>query len=237
MLKIRGKNEIWSSRKKNDSPDVLPVKLKNQGYIYIKGVKEFLKLKPNDPDEAFPPNPTELKTTYPVLYNKLLELLMFTLNEICQVKAPTDGGPYFEEKLIETVRQYSKRDSSVSLIHYFGNDYNDFQSDNKKKEDIENTEEFHIEGIKYPSGTHTDTGIMTLITCAEVSGLQVWDRKTEKFLEVEKMFDPIADMFLIVGRKMNLFARKDKLFEPTTHRVALPAGTERSSLLFFMDVK
>lgn len=47
----------------------------------------------------------------------------------------------------------------------------------------------------------------------------------------------LPDMFLIIGRKMNILASSEKRFEPTIHRVAIPSGTQRNSLLLFMDVR
>jgi isopenicillin N synthase-like dioxygenase len=47
------------------------------------------------------------------------------------------------------------------------------------------------------------------------------------------------DLFVIMGRKMEMFANqklKEPIYKSTTHRVALPLHTERSSLLYFLDV-
>jgi isopenicillin N synthase-like dioxygenase len=91
--------------------------------------------------------------------------------------------------------------------------------------------------LTYPSKTHTDTGILTLIICSDVPGLQVWDTKNDEWLEVEKIVNPMEDMFVVLGRKMQLFAQdQPSVLMPCTHRVALPLNTERSSLLYFLDV-
>ena len=74
--------------------------------------------------------------------------------------------------------------------------------------------------MTYPSKTHTDTGILTLIICSDVPGLQVWDIHNNKWLEVEKLFNPGEDMFVIMGRKMELFAlQSPPVLCSTTHRV------------------
>jgi isopenicillin N synthase-like dioxygenase len=84
---------------------------------------------------------------------------------------------------------------------------------------------------------YLDTGILTLIICSDVPGLQVWDLQNKEWLEVEKLVIPKEDMFVIMGRKMQFFsATTPSPFMPTTHRVALPLNTERSSLLYFQDV-
>lgn len=44
--------------------------------------------------------------------------------------------------------------------------------------------------MTYPSKTHTDTGILTLIICSDVPGLQVWDHINGGWIEVEKKFTP-----------------------------------------------
>jgi len=90
-----------------------------------------------------------------------------------------------------------------------------------------------------PSGIHTDTGLLTCITCAKVPGLQVLDRESGKFLAVETMVQPGKDLFMIMGRKMQVLCQQgsdQSVFIPTVHRVVLPPDTERSSLLYFQDV-
>jgi isopenicillin N synthase-like dioxygenase len=65
----------------------------------------------------------------------------------------------------------------------------------------------------------------------------VWDHVNNKWLEVEKLVDPGKDMFVVVGRKIELFRQsKEPIFKATTHRVALPLNTQRTSLLYFLDV-
>jgi len=79
--------------------------------------------------------------------------------------------------------------------------------------------------------------LLQLIICAEVPGLQIWDAVNQNWLEVEKLVTPKEDLFVIAGRKMQLFSQqKESVFKPTTHRVALPLNTERCSLLYFVDI-
>jgi len=116
------------------------------------------------------------------------------------------------------------------------NDNSEYSTDPKDND----TDKLTQEGMTYPSKTHTDTGIMTFIICAEVPGLQVWDTLNDEWLEVEKICNPKSDLFVIAGRKLPLFYQKgaqESPFKATRHRVALPLNTGRTSLLYFLDVK
>jgi len=134
--------------------------------------------------------------------------------------------------------------SSLSYIHYFpmtessaDDSQNNSNWEEYKDEKGKEKDKWIEDGFTYPSKTHTDTGILTLIICAEVPGLQVWDSVNKKWLEVEKLVTPREDLFVIMGRKCELFSTvKESPFKATTHRVALPLNTERNSLLYFVDV-
>jgi len=133
----------------------------------------------------------------------------------------TSGKTYINDEVYDIAMQKSNDRSSLSLIHYIKQQVTDGV-----------TEDTHE-----PSKTHTDTGVLTLIVCASVPGLQVQDRVTEDFLEVEKLVEPREHIFCILGRKTEIFGQTTPaIFTPTVHRVCLPFGVERYSLLFFMDV-
>jgi len=125
------------------------------------------------------------------------------------------GRPYFADKISEHLAAHVDAKSSISLIRYFPQPT-----------------------ATTPSNEHVDTGLLTFIICAAVPGLQVKDRESGQWIEVEKLVSPLEDMFVILGRKMELLAQETPpYFTATEHRVALPPDTERHSLLFFLDVK
>jgi len=185
----------------------------NKGYIHVKDVKEYLKL--SLVEEEYPTHPDTLKPAFDKVFSSLNEIAKRGLGVLSTYKV--DGTPYIKEDIYAHLQRKVDEKSSISLIHYFA-----------AAED------------GTPSNEHVDTGLLTLIICAQVPGLQVKDRLTEQWLEVEKMVTPGVDMFIIMGKKMELLANvhnENPLFKATFHQVALPNGTERSSLLFFLDVK
>jgi len=213
----------------------------NKGYLCVKGMKEFLKLQANVDIKDVPSQPTQLQNSFQNVVSILDSIAKTCLDNVA--KYEVDGKTFMESNFYEMMKQKLFK-SSLSLIHYFpmpecspDETFNNSNADEYVDGDDEQKDKITEGGLTYPSKTHTDTGILTLIICAEVPGLQVWDVVNQKWLEVEKMVTPKEDLFVIVGRKTQLFSKqRDSTFKPTTHRVALPLNTERSSLLYFLDV-
>jgi len=143
-----------------------------------------------------------------------------------------DGKTYMDQALFTEVTKRMVERSSISVINYFPRPTPQQRGGVMEKSDGE-------DGLFVPSAVHTDTGILTLISCSEVPGLQVQPKGETNFIEVEKIFDPRRDLFLILGQKIEIFAQNNKekaKYQPTVHRVHLPYETARSSLLLFADV-
>merc|ERR1712008_135247 len=82
----------------------------------------------------------------------------------------------------DNVRKFGGIHSSISLIHYF---------DQKCAKDEENelkSEEDRLSNrtMEVPLDKHVDTGLLTLITCSDVPGLQILDRKTDTYFYPEE---------------------------------------------------
>ena len=95
---------------------------------------------------------------------------------------------------------------------------------------------------------------MTFISCSDIKGLQILDRKSNSYFHCEPLFDSTKHIFVIAGRysffilytnqkinkktkrKMELFSWK-KPIKPTWHQVEIPLATERFSLLYFMEIQ
>ena len=131
------------------------------------------------------------------------------------------------------IRKFGGIHSSISLIHYFKK-----LCDKEDEEKVLETEDDKLKNriLEVPLGKHVDTGLMTLITCSDVAGLEVLDRKTNKYFYPENTFDPKKHIFVIAGRKMELFSWKS-VIKPTWHAVRIPLETERNSLLYFMEIQ
>jgi len=142
------------------------------------------------------------------------------------------GDQYMDDGIIKVVKNNYKRKSSISMIHYYPRPPPDERDESLQTKGADDEDGFNV-----PSRVHTDTGLLTLISCAEVPGLQVENRENGEFIEVEKLFDPRRDIFVIIGRKMTFFAKNEpSCFKPTVHRVMLPYNIERYSMLYFVDV-
>jgi len=116
------------------------------------------------------------------------------------------------------------------MIHYYGR----APPEEREENDVNGDDK---DGLNNPSKVHTDTGILTLISCAEEPGLQVENRADGSFIEVEKLAEVRRDMFVIMGRKIELFAKNQpSMYNATVHRVMLPYNIERYSMLYFVDV-
>jgi len=190
---------------------------KNIGYVQVQGVKEFLKLKWSDSEEGYPSYPPNYKANFVKVWNPLNKLAKAVFTAVA--RSQVDGASYIDDELFKLVIEKVDDRSSISLINYFP----------RKSDDGKATHE--------PSKTHTDSGLLTFILCSNVQGLEVEDRSTKQFLKVEEMVEPREHLFCIVGNKLQLFAKKTPAaFTSTTHRVVLPYGIERQSLLFFFDV-
>eukprot|EP01089_Gocevia_fonbrunei_P001631 TRINITY_DN11513_c0_g1_i1.p1 TRINITY_DN11513_c0_g1~~TRINITY_DN11513_c0_g1_i1.p1 ORF type:complete len:281 (-),score=49.62 TRINITY_DN11513_c0_g1_i1:8-850(-) len=259
LTKIWNINKNFSLRQKSD----LIVRKVNYGYVSVQGVKEYFKKGITDPDESYPDQPENLKETFQTVYQTLQNIADEGLKEIATYTYK-DSSTHYSAKLYSEVAEIVQKRSSISLIHYYAQDEKkttdyvekhdpnrealeemDFHAKGKEKVEIEKEEETDDKEkensdkrkVVTPSATHTDTGLLTLISCSFVPGLQVLDRASGAFLDVEKIADPGKDLFIIMGRKITqLSTNHSGLFIPTTHRVVLPPNTERNSILYFQDV-
>lgn len=87
------------------------------------------------------------------------------------------------------------------------------------------TKDFHVLNTQVLSNnlqtlTFTDTGLLTFIPIASVPALQVLDKKTNSYVDVERHFPKYEYMSVIMGEKMSLFANNSKL-TATVHKVKL----------------
>ena len=158
------------------------------------------------------------------------------LETIANIKCK-NNNTFIDPKFHEQLVQFHRKQSSISAISYYAVS----EQTEKRDKDIQEYENTKIEeNIKEeqhsPSATHTDTGILTMILNSDVPGLQVKPNNSQEFVEVEKINNPWTDMYLILGRKLEFFAKEEKLFTPTVHRVIIPKNQKRYSLIYFCDV-
>jgi len=177
------------------------------------------------------PDVEDFQTKFERFRKNINDVAVQCLDLLCNYQCE-DGQSFLEEKLYHDVKKGIEKKSSISMIHYYPRKPPEEREEGDKLGDDE-------EGQNVPSKTHTDTGLITLISCAEVPGLQVENRANGEFLEVETIYAETArrDLFVIIGRKIELFARKEPaFFKATVHRVVLPYNIERNSMLYFVDI-
>jgi len=116
---------------------------------------------------------------------------------------------------VVTIKEFTELMSSVSLINYYK---------------IDDTDEIH-----YPSSAHQDTGLLTLVVCSGVAGLQIYDKQTDTWMAMESNFEPRNYVFVFMGEKISLFSGCEQ-FVATTHRVVIKKSQCRMSMVFLLDV-
>jgi hypothetical protein len=169
-----------------DSCCVNPRK-KNLGYLDARPVKEFLKLRLEDVDnDDLVPEPVRGP------FKELVEMVV-PLMETCYrawANAPVDAAadsdapagvaeklPYMKAEFADLVWSKMAGRSSLTVVHYLPQETEDADDGNNDSNTVCPEDQLTQPGRIYPSKTHTDTGLMTMILCSTVSGLEVcWTR-------------------------------------------------------------
>eukprot|EP01083_Nonionella_stella_P000120 354_1 len=202
----------------------------NIGYILTEHKKEYLKFKDSSSQDTFPN--TQMYDAFKQLFPLWNDAAMTCMETVLSETVPKEDEPLTDKGDRDAIRKFGAIHASISLIHYFG------KQCEKEEENKLNSEDERLSNrtTEVPLGNHIDTGLMTFVTCSEQFGLQVLDRKTNRYYYPEKVFDPMKHMFVMAGRKMELFTWKN-VIEPTWHAVTVPLEKERNSLLYFMEIQ
>eukprot|EP01083_Nonionella_stella_P195534 720231_1 len=225
----------------------------NIGYILTEYKKEYLKYKNTSNEDTFPSK--QIYNSFKKLFSKWNNAAMTCMDTILSEpikKNPNKKQNYVEEKDEknddeiyangmepltskidrDNIRKFGAIHSSLSLIHYF--------SRRCAKEDEEKLatrdEKLTNRTVEVPLDVHVDTGVITMVSCSDVCGLEMLDRKTNKYFKPEEIFDPNKHVFCHAGRKMELFSWKNAI-KPTWHAVRIPLSTNRLCLLYFMEIQ
>jgi len=184
----------------------------NIGYVHIPGTREYIKLRPNDPEQLWPSSP-EFRSAFQNFFN-LYSQLAFTVFDILSHYAdPTE--PSKKQLIVESdykaIEEFLPTKSSVSMIKYFT-----------------------LQQPKEVCEEHTDTGILTFITRTHRPSLEIWDASINKYIRIEELVE-LGDIIAFTGEKVPLFSQAVS-WRGTPHRVRMPAGPERMSIAFLLDV-
>jgi isopenicillin N synthase-like dioxygenase len=195
----------------NSSSDVKAVSkapdLTNMGYILIPKIREYIKLRPFEP-ELWPNDPPTFKTSFDNVFQILKAIAWETFLSV----ADFEGHQLGDAKTINAVEQWVGTKSSLSLIHYFPRE----------------------SGTISPCDAHEDTGLITLGGYTSLSGLEMWDRLYKQWIKVEELAKP-TDLIAFLGLKIPMFSANSK-WKATTHRVEFDPTKERHSIVFLLDV-
>jgi len=208
----------------------------NMGYIATHP-KEYLKLRNSDGEAVIPPS---LRGVFKDAQGKLQRLGDSCMVVIGSYKVNDQQGSFMTDEILTSARSLVEDGASVSSIHYFTSEQQknntaaaalasgDPEYESKVAGDLTDGERL---------GIHQDTGILTFIRSAKQPGLQILDRNSGDYFTSEEKFEPEKHLFCIMGQKIQLLAKQEKIFEATYHRVLFDPTVERFSLLYFMDFK
>jgi len=162
-------------------------------------------------------------------------LLLFRALKAMSEHTPVGSTQAFmEAQLAKTTLERIEKASSLSFIRYHPRVEPEARNASEASTPTSAGDE---DGQNVPSKTHTDTGLITLILCNDVPGLQVKPHQGDEFLNVEELYAPHDHLFIIIGQKMSLFAlNSPSAFQPTVHKVSIPYRVQRHSLLYFVSV-
>jgi len=206
----------------------------NEGYVLTQHKKEYLKFKAGSDRDLFPTEEIYdqcqvLIKQWRVMAESCLDVILL---EPCVDEKTKEDTTLVSEEDVENIKKFGEIHASVSLIHYF----KQLRGENEQDKKLTEEEEIANRTIEVPLGEHVDTGVITLILCSDISGLEMLDRRSNQYFKCENMYDAGKHMFVIAGRKLELFST-NKPIESTWHQVKIDVNTERYSLLYFWEIQ
>lgn len=152
-----------------------------------------------------------LEFTNLIHFQKKTNSILFKIFEILA----SHEKDLFLKELPEAIRGFKDEKSSFSLIHYM---------------------KPLVNQPTVVSEPHEDTGILTSVFLSNIQGLQVWNKKEEKYFEIEKNVKQDT-MVVMIGKKLSLFCKEQGFLEETLHQVVLEGDSERYSIISMLDVQ
>jgi len=169
------------------------------------------------------------------------------------------------KETVDAVAEFVEKKSSLSLIHYFETKEKMNNKEHNEKESDDGKEEKEEEERIDVCSLHRDTGILTCAVVSEIQGLEMFDIQEDGWIKIEnlvgnqsKHYNPQKEneeekeeeeeneeeeeesapivLVLFIGEKVPLYSGNCPKYKATPHRVFLPAKTERSSIVFLLDV-
>jgi isopenicillin N synthase-like dioxygenase len=155
------------------------------------------------------------------LINVRQEIATICFSAVCQ-SSPKDFIPKDER---DSILEMAKDMSMLTLIHYFGQsaklteERHSSESDTIMENKYEGMDGQPVSSMdatnsnQFPCPQHTDTGIMTFIPIASTPALQLLDRNTNQWIDIETLFPNHSHMVVMMGEKLSLFAGTIKCFQ------------------------
>jgi len=180
----------------------------NIGYVKGGNSREYIMVRISDGEDVWPKYPPLLSRNLKDVYSILHEIAWNVFDAVAHYGGP--DNKLSDPETLGPVKELVATHSSIGLIHYFKN------------------EEPCV------CKPHEDTGLITIGVRPEIPGLTIWDRLKNDWVEVEKLTNE-GDLICFIGHKLPLFSGCN-IWNATTHKVEIPVGTERNSLVFQLDV-
>jgi len=196
----------------------------NLGYV-LGSTREFLKWR-------MPDIPWLLEQS-DVLTQQEAEDICQTMENIgwkCMTGLLGQHNPHgLKDAELQDLQQCVHERASISSIHYFPAERSEVT-----ERSTASVPDKHFEVC----GEHQDTGIFTIVVTSSVPGLEVYDTHLQKWRcleeEIQGLRSDSEDILVVMmGHKAPLWFGEN--YHPTIHRVVIPEGKERPSLLYFMD--
>jgi len=198
-------------------------KKENMGYLQIGTIREYLKLRRDgDRTNNWPQTPSDTKNVFIKaldIFHDLSWGILKELNSYALTYTDPTAKP-FSETDWQSIKDALYEVASINITHYY-------------------PQPPQADSLVDVCDCHKDTGILTFVVVSDVPGLQVYDRKNKKWLEIEALLRPQREtqhmLMVLMGEKIQMFTGSTAL-TPTFHQVLIPPNVRRDSLLYFMDV-
>jgi len=92
----------------------------NIGYVNV-NVREYIKLRPGDPDDLWP-SIESFRTAYETFYTMYFKLAVTLFQIFAEYNENSTGKCLIEPEKFDAINQFLEEKSSVSVIHYFEHD-------------------------------------------------------------------------------------------------------------------
>eukprot|EP01091_Cochliopodium_minus_P000105 TRINITY_DN1013_c0_g1_i1.p1 TRINITY_DN1013_c0_g1~~TRINITY_DN1013_c0_g1_i1.p1 ORF type:complete len:305 (-),score=101.40 TRINITY_DN1013_c0_g1_i1:4-918(-) len=212
-VKIKYFTQEKEVKEKNASVGQKGLDNTNMGFVHVKDMREYIKLRPGEGESYWPQYPENFKEVWDNVFKLGFDVSWNCLSALGKTVTREGEKPLLDDEKMNAIEEFVSEKSSLSLIRYFPQTG---------------------EGESDVCDAHCDTGILTFFFCSSVPGLEFYDRNSESWVQIENLIKPNT-ICCFLGRKIELFGNNPN-FKSLLHRVRVPTNTERYSIVYLLDV-